>query len=266
MKKKIIFGVVLVLCIYAFPIRLFDLSKIEYNALKIVKCLLFSSIILRLIRNEFGSIKYLFGKIDKKIIFYLPVLILSSVYILLNLSIFDIINKGNIKLTILALLATLFATFSEEIVFRGYFQKLFIKNNMSIKKSIIVSSMMFSSLHMANIYRYDYDVWSIFGQICIAFFFGLFFGALFVLRQNIIFITSLHFIYNLPTSLYSINTLELTHTQNVAATHISLAENIISVIIYILIHLPVLLLGMFYLKEASKRKQSFIADVNSKSY
>ena len=227
---------ILVLCIYAFPIRLFDLGNTEYNALKIVKCLLFSIIILRLIKNEFGSIKYLFGVIDKRIVFYLPVIILSCIYILLNLSKFEYINNDNIVLTSLTLSATLLATFSEELVFRGYFQKLLIKSNINIKQSIIFSSIIFSSMHFANIYRNDYDIWSVFSQISVAFFIGIFLGSLFVLRQNIIFVTSLHFIYNIPASLYSIRSIELERISDGANTPVSLLENIFSVILYILIH------------------------------
>lgn len=248
MRLRIIVSILITLVIYAFPLSRFGLGAPTFYLLKILKCIVAIILMLIVIRKEFSQINILFKSHSKRVMDYFPILMILLIYTLLNFSKFKGIPVGS-GLIISMVIATFFAAFSEELIFRGYFQNVLLKQNIPIIKSILLSSLVFSLTHIINISSFGGDLWAVLNQITFAFFWGLLMGSLYVLHKNILFITICHFIFNLPSAFrylkeYSIESISLMDNQQS-----SFFDNITSSLVWVALCSPILFLALFYMKS-----------------
>ena len=110
-----------------------------------------------------------FGKIDiKHLLWILP----TTVYTLLKLPVvFEFISM-NLGLSMLVLFVTLCVSLGEELMFRGFVLRVFLKN-MTPRKAILYSAILFSLIHAVNIISTG-SVTALVGQLLYTFLFGLF--------------------------------------------------------------------------------------------
>lgn len=234
--------------IYAFPLSYFGFNASTFYSLKILKCMLAISLMLIITQKEFRHINIFHLGYSKSFVDYAPTTIMLFIYILFNLNKFRDVNS-NYSLVSFTALATFLAALTEEIIFRGYFQNLFIKRTMPVIKSIILSSLIFSIAHTTNILRYGGDAWGVLNQIIFAFFWGLLMGSLYVLHKNILFVTLCHFVFNLPASLRYLKEYYLESDNLIRNLPSSFFENITASLLWVAICSPILFLSLFYLRK-----------------
>lgn len=255
MKYKILITI-FVATIFTFPFYRFEFSIEISLLLKILKGVIFSSIIFFLIKKEkFVNVNLLSYKLDCKIKTLIPAIILFVVYFILllnNNDFLSIITFNNV--VFLALLVTFLGAFIEELLFRGYIQNLLINNQFSVLKSILISSLIFSLFHITNIFRNN-DIWSVFNQTILAFIMGILFGSLFIFTKNIMIITVIHFLINVPASLskYIKNSNILNESELI---NVSFIENLMGSIFLFLIFSPLIFTAVYYLKLVTKNEKN----------
>ncbi len=124
----------------------------------------------------------------KKVLFYLPAIIIELSVLLMGFP------DNNILYIITILFMTLAVAFAEEIYFRGII--ITILKELSIKKSIIISSIIFGLTHAGNIMGGS-DIFLTLLQIIISFAFGIVFAEIFIITKSLFPTIVWHFIHNL---------------------------------------------------------------------
>lgn len=147
---------------------------------------------------------------------------------------------------LLAFLATMAKALAEEYAFRGLLQSYLIvklKNRFSLFGIICMSSCVFGLMHIINISRYS--VVDIINQVIVAFFFGVFFGALLLRTNNVFLLGIIHGGINFLFKLNSLVGNEVKEENN----HLSTLAEIMNVIIrYTLFFLPLFVIGFFLIR------------------
>ena len=94
-------------------------------------------------------------------------------------------------------LAILLMAMAEEILMRGIVLSLLLKKfgDGSFMKSVLISAALFSLMHLINLYRWNYA--NVLIQMIIAFYFGVFFGALMLKTKNLLYIGLIHGVVNI---------------------------------------------------------------------
>ena len=94
-------------------------------------------------------------------------------------------------------LAILLMAMAEEILIRGFVLSLLLKKfgEGSFMKSVLISAALFSLMHLINLYRWNFA--SVVIQMIIAFYFGVFFGALMLKTKNLLYIGLIHGVVNI---------------------------------------------------------------------
>lgn len=251
MYKKIIVGVLITLAIYAFPVRLPGLPGTQEISFKIFIRTLYCLIIFLLLRRD-----NLAGKAGllnstgrpglKKLI---PALLILLAYILLNVKKFGYDFQGHTVILSLTLTATCLGAFAEEIFFRGYVFGLLRQKGYSTYKGIIVSSLLFAGLHIANIFRFE-DAWSVLNQVGFAFLIGIILCSIFALTKNLLIVSLYHFIINIPSALSSVAQVNVKTNYPTVIT--SFSENLISMLLFIVLLSPIIMVSVYYLKLVKK--------------
>ncbi len=244
MKKKILIVLLISIIVFAFPYSILELSIEIKNILRIIKGIILALIIFFFLKKENFGITDIFSyKLPCKIYYLFPAIISMILYIVFRHEVFVSIIRFDVYVVFLILSATYMAAFTEELIFRGYILNLLIKNKLSVKKGILISAVLFSSLHLLNILRYE--IWALLNQLIFAFFVGLLFGALFILTKNIMIPTIMHFIFNIPARISELKPdiiLSESEWQNMSIT-----DNITSMVLFNFIFSPFYLLAFFYL-------------------
>jgi len=251
MFKKIAIGMVLTITILAFPVRLLELPQLLEAATKIFKGLLFIAIIFFLMNRENLLQMHLVLKKMYRgdLIKVLPVAILIVVYVVHFWSGNMQEYNGPTSLLLLTLAGTLVAASAEEVIFRGYMLNLLKKNGYTLLRSLVISSLIFSLIHIVNIFRYE-DVWAILNQVIFAFALGMLFGSVYALTNNLLLVCIFHFFINIPSAVRRI--MEVNETEEALSTT-TLSENLLSTSFFIILMLPVLSLAYYYIKLVKKR-------------
>lgn len=251
MIKKLTVAILFTMVVLAFPVRLLTESPVIEAILKVAKAIVFISVFFLLMKREnFLRKQTLLRKIPGNLfITLLPVVVVIALYILyfFNKNIKD--YEGTPLLLVLGLFGTFLAASGEEIVFRGYIFNLLKKNKFSFLKSLLLSSVFFSLIHIVNSFRLD-DAWAIFNQLCFAFALGLLLGSVYALTNNLLIVCIFHFLINIPTSITKISE---TPEYDTALPNATLAENLLSTLFFIGLMLPVLLLSYYYIQRVNKK-------------
>lgn len=244
-------SLVITICILAFPVRLIANNQFVEATLKICKGLIFISILLVLMKRERLLLeKFVLSKVSKEtFIKLLPSVGLLFCYLvpgsLKNLNAFD----GSLSLLTLTLLGTFIAASAEEVIFRGYILNLLRKERFSTYRSLIISTLLFSIIHIINIFRYE-DVWGVLNQIIFAFALGMLLGSMYLLTNNLMFVCVFHFVVNIPSAIRSLNPAS---GSDIELLNPSFSENILSTFFIITLTLPCLMLAWYYMKIIEKR-------------
>ncbi len=243
MDKKIIIGVLITLTLYAFPVRLLDLSDIqEINVKILIRTIYCSIIFLLLIRDNLAGKARLLQATPKPFLFKLvPALLILTAYILLNVKKFGYDFHGQTVILSLTLMATFLGAFAEELFFRGYIFGLLRQNGYSTYKAVMVSSLLFAGLHIANIFRFE-DAWSVLNQVAFAFLIGIILCAIFALTKNILAASLFHFMMNVPAA----------DETNRTAVVTSFFESFISMLLFFVLLSPVIMVSVYYMKLIKK--------------
>lgn len=227
------------------PFSAFELSIEIRNILNIIKGIILSLIVFYLIKKEkFVNVNLLSYRLDCKIKTLIPVIILLVIFLVLKYKVFFSVSTSS-DVVFLFLLAMFLGVLCEELLFRGYILNLLINNKLSVLKSILISSLLFSLFHIINIIRHN-DIWSMFNQIILAFFIGVLFGSLFILTKNIMVITVMHFFINVPASLSYLNIKNALYESEL--TNMSFVENLMGSLFLFLIFSPLIFVTIYYLK------------------
>lgn len=240
--------------VLAFPTRLLSLSPEMVAAAKIIKGILFITILFVLMYRE-GLFRkaILLKRIEPDLWFkLLPILSIIAIYIAYFWYNGSMKYNGSARLLLLTLGGTLIAATAEEIVFRGYIYNLFKKYRYSFIDSLLISSALFSIIHLVNIFRFE-DVWAVLNQLIFAFSLGMLFGSIYALTKNLLLMCLLHFFMNIPSSVKSISNLA---NSEFALARPSLSEELFSTFFFILLMLPVWLLVLYYMRIFTKTNAS----------
>lgn len=250
MFRKVITSLLLTIIVLAFPLRILHLSSSLEATLKIGKGFIFIGLIGFLMHREgFVKSRLLFQSIKRTILLkLLPVFLLIAGYVgyFWNKDLAD--YHGSLQLLALSLAGTFIAASAEEVIFRGYLLNLFKKYNYTFFMSLVFSSVFFSLIHIVNIFRFE-DGWAVFNQLIFAFALGMLLGSIFALTNNLLLVSVLHFLINIPSSIKRISASSI---NDPVFTQTTLTENLLSTLFFIVIMAPVLMLSLYYVKLTNK--------------
>lgn len=161
---------------------------------------------------------------------------------------------------LLLFLSMLSVGFAEEFFFRGLLTSFIIKNNLhkqnGILKSIIISSVIFGSMHLLNfrIVNWPKEV----SQVLYAFFLGIFFSAVLYRTNRLLPLVIMHGSIDF---VFGLNTL---FKKSVEVQELDLTSSISSAITTALLILPVFIIGLSIIKkikrENIKEKVTLVSD------
>ena len=94
-------------------------------------------------------------------------------------------------------LAFLLMAMAEEVLMRGIVLSLLLKKfgTGSFMKSVLISAALFSLMHLINLYRWNFI--NVLIQMIVAFYFGVFFGALMLKTKNLFYLGLIHGLVNI---------------------------------------------------------------------
>ncbi len=117
----------------------------------------------------------------------------------------------------------LIASWTEEVLFRGWFLGYLIKNNVHVFVSLLISAVVFAFWH------YNVMDASSFTAVVLNFFAGLFLGVIFLCTRNIQYSIIAHFLMN--ATIYVLNALSISSSYSAVVLIVSLLCFIASIII-----------------------------------
>ncbi|MFZ1527417.1 MAG: CPBP family intramembrane glutamic endopeptidase [Ferruginibacter sp.] len=251
MYKKILMIVFLSVAVYAFPLRVLGFEQDMEALLKVFKCILVILIVLFLYRKDIKKDPIQESHWNKHTFYKIaPSLILLMVYIAVSYNgLFR--HKNDLVFVALTIIATFVAATAEEVIFRLYLFNLFVSEGYKNYRAIIFSSILFSLMHIVNIFRYD-DIWAIVNQLILAFFMGILLCSLYTISRSILLVSVYHFIVNIPLAMKRIAKVPVEN--NAGLEHLSLGENIFSVIMYTFIFSPLIIVALYYLNMYKKEE------------
>lgn len=250
MYKKIFIGILLILVGSAFPIRLLELPlKLEFVG-KILKGIIFISLLFFLL-SKYGLAKKIkhFNAIPIKVILKLiPVFILVGLFVILQGGkISSSFGLNDTTTIVLAIISTFVLAYSEEILCRGYIFNI-LNLKFTVLKSVLISSALFALLHLVN-FRIHIDVFSLVNQIIFAMGLGMLFGSIYALTKNLLMVAVLHFLINIPGEF---SELDFSKVNEIKVD--TLAENLMSTLFFIITAIPLYMLSLYYVKNVREKK------------
>ena len=244
-KTWILFAIIIIVgFLVSFIIKYskIDISESDKNLLKTILYIIILIVFYNK-RKVYFSLK-LFSK-PVNLIYILPFILFFS-YRVLQLDFSLLLSKNTFEI-IKFFIAIYLAAFFEEFIFRGILINNYLRNNLSLGKSIIFAALIFGSFHLFNLIHTP-DFFGVFNQMITAVFAGILFGALFTIVKNIYLVAFLHFIVNIPSG---IKDLSLVQNDTITNTPFTLGEEIFSTIMVILLYSPLLLIGLFLIKRST---------------
>ena len=153
-------------------------------------------------------------------------------------------------LTAALILLYLSTGFIEEGLFRGLLLGLFRRRwgeeRRGILKAVLLSSLLFSLLHLVNFAMGRYTLLAALSQIGFAFSFGVFFAALYIRTNSLWPGIILHMLVDFAGNIESLAPGALPHHERL------LSKSPQEALVAVLICLPLLLIGLFYLRKPLK--------------
>lgn len=235
-KEKIaLLSAIVYIFIMGLGMTILPFLGLTYNNPEMVKVIVFAELVMSVL--SIYVYKYLNLNILSKS-FEFTKWLLPFVLILILIIIFSINTadfNNDFPLILLIGITTLLVGFSEEVMFRGIVLNTLIEKRSTLF-SIIFSSILFSSLHIVNIFG-GLDLIGVPLQLLSTFLFGLIFSCLSLLIKNIIPLILYHFIWD-----FIIVSEPLTHIRIWEITTLSLISQILIVV-------PLIIYTINYVKE-----------------
>lgn len=197
------------------------------------------------------NLKTLAG-LDKQLSWERKYLILIPSYILIvgALQIFENDTSGlKIIDVIFLFLSTMAIGFSEELVFRGLLQSIFIQTNNGNKLflSVLIPAIIFGAMHLGDFKTENAS--SEVSQFLYAIFFGIFFGAILLRTNKLIPLAIMH---GLIDFVFGFSKIMGTETQETTIETTDLSAEIINAIASSIVMLPLFIMGIIVLKKVQK--------------
>jgi uncharacterized protein len=174
-----------------------EIGGIIHGLIRIALCTVFLKKI-----NMLGSVNFHPNKVSFPLYLLIPFIfpMVLAIPSLLKVHIHDFL----IDSIWVSILSIILMALAEEFLIRGVVLSLLIKRlgERNLIKSVILSALLFSILHLINLYRWNMA--SVFIQMIIAFYFGVFFGALMLKTKNILFLGLIHGMINIFFNLDSV--------------------------------------------------------------
>lgn len=197
--KPILKSIIWTLIILCFPVVSAVISlKLELNntqTMFLQGCFMFSSLIIPIIYLRKYKISFkeigltnMENRSAKKVLFFLPPIISVVPFLLVG------INLNSIKYIMTLLFFTLAIGISEEVYFRGVILNLLVKKY-PIKKSIVISALIFGAGHIASILA-GTSILTVLLQMINAFVFGIITAEIVTITKSIIPTIIWHFVFN----------------------------------------------------------------------
>jgi len=187
--------------------------------------------IVKLEFNPFGGLRF---------IFFPSMLVL--IYFFLNTK-FENLKTINTSDIFLLFLATFLAASAEEFVFRFFCSNFLLNRGFDLKKTAILTSLLFAFSHLNNI-RYANNWASPLNQISIAFFIGLLFASIIFITQKFLITSVLHFLINSPDAINDL----VNENENVTA-NFNFSSNLSSVLLVHLMFAPMIIMALHSYKK-----------------
>ena len=146
---------------------------------------------------------------------------------------------------------------AEEFLIRGLILSAFLKKYgaQNMIRAVLVSAILFSVMHLVNLFRMNMA--EVFIQMIIAFFFGVFFGALMMKTKNLFYLSIIHGIINICFSLDAV-----LRKTSVKKTVDSWQEILAAIGTTTLILSPLFIIGFLILRNMKKEELRKLAIVN----
>lgn len=183
---------------------------------------------------------------ERKYLFLIP----SYLLIIGALQIFESDTSGIKVIDILFLfLSTMAIGFSEELVFRGLLQSIFIQANNGNKLflSVLIPSIIFGAMHLGDFKTENAS--SEVSQFLYTIFFGIFFGAILLRTNKLIPLAIMH---GLIDFVFGFSKIMRTETQETTIETTDLSAEIINAIASSIVMLPLFIIGIIVLKKVQK--------------
>lgn len=159
---------------------------------------------------------------------------------------------------LLLLLACLMVGFAEEYIFRGFLQPLFIKKYIAHKNGLFLGvlfpAVFFGSSHLLN-FTVNNNIPQVIGQSVYAVFIGFFFGVVLLKTNKLIPLAITHGLINfffLFSSLPNLNS--ITDIDSETKIEATLAEQLSTSIMPLVIFLPLFVIGLILLRKINKEQ------------
>lgn len=194
--------------------------------------------------KKFDFYKLFTFKISKQ---YIIISWLFIGYIIANIELGDF-NKVNVVTIICMIIETMSIGFFEEMVFRGTILPLFLekwgKSKRGIFFSVLVSSGIFSILHLSNLFTGELPI-AVFSQVIYTCIIGIAFSALFLrTNKNLLWCCLLHGFYDMASGFGDFSKV-LNVDQEVSKELVSIVPYLINICLFI----PLLIYSLFLLRK-----------------
>lgn len=183
---------------------------------------------------------------ERKYLFLIP----SYLLIIGALQIFEKDTSGLEAIDILLLfISTMAIGFSEELVFRGLLQSIFIQANNGNKLflSVLIPAIIFGAMHLGDFKTENAS--SEVSQFLYTIFFGIFFGAILLRTNKLIPLAIMH---GLIDFVFGFSKIMGTETQDTTIETTDLSAEIINAIASSIVMLPLFIIGIIVLKKVQK--------------
>lgn len=260
LSKKVIATTLVTLILFsgilAIPLEKFfidaTLSSIQIDQITLfLKSLLIISISVFAIKKL--NIKALAG-LDKQLSWSKKYLIFIPLYLLIlgALQIFgqDLSEVQSINILLL-FFSTMAVGFSEELVFRGILQSVYIKGYYEKKNrvfySVLIPAIIFGLLHLLN-----FEIKNIaqeLSQVLYAIFFGVFYGALLLKTNKLIPLAIVHGLINFVFGFSNILNNKIVENETIATDVVS---DVINSIASTIVVLPLFIVGLIVIRKVKK--------------
>lgn len=151
----------------------------------------------------------------------------------------------------LILLMCVMRGLAEELAIRGLLQPYLLRKYIykySITRIVFLSSLVFALMHLPNIAHNNYV--DTINQVIMAFFIGVFFGALMIRTGNVIMLGIIHGLINF---VFRIDKLGVKESNYVGESVGTFSEIIKAVFVYSLVGFPMFIVGILILRNINKR-------------
>ena len=164
---------------------------------------------------------------------------------------------------VLFLLMCIARGMTEEFAIRGLLQPYLMRKYIykySVTKIVLLSSLVFALMHLPNIAHYHFV--DTINQVIMAFFYGVFLGALMIRTGNVVILGIIH---GLSNFMFKVDSLGVKENQSTEQSVETFSEIFKIVVAYSLISFPIFVIGILLLRKINKRALMEKLEINKSS-